>query len=254
MQSGNSGKIILSWERPDKSLHHGGAFLRSCCQADIDSMEGRVEMNLCPDCALWVCSGGYSRRQRPDYPRPVGCKSASKCSGGGSADREACAGKERRQAGIPGADPGAVPRITLVQSHHADCTICRRHGASPSFRTGRFSLPRFPGRMRIFDPKGGALASVTGVTELASLAPRMSACLTWCWICNFRERSNLLTFFDFVNGTNSNTYVVRARLDEAAAALRDVKVIFQLSRRCRRKGLAEKQADALQSGLTAVCL
>ena len=35
------------------------------------------------------------------------------------------------------------------------------------------------------------------------------------------------TFFDFVDGTNSNTYVARARLDEAKCALSDAKVIFR---------------------------
>lgn len=35
------------------------------------------------------------------------------------------------------------------------------------------------------------------------------------------------TFFDYIGGTDSNTYVVRARLDEAKLALSDVKVIFR---------------------------
>ena len=35
------------------------------------------------------------------------------------------------------------------------------------------------------------------------------------------------TFFDYVDGTNSNTYVVRARLDEDKCALIDAKVIFR---------------------------
>ena len=35
------------------------------------------------------------------------------------------------------------------------------------------------------------------------------------------------TFFEWVDGNNSNTYVARARLDEAAGALSDVKVIFR---------------------------
>jgi len=35
------------------------------------------------------------------------------------------------------------------------------------------------------------------------------------------------TFFDYVNGTNSNTYVAKARLDEDKCALREANVIFR---------------------------
>jgi aldose sugar dehydrogenase len=87
---------------------------------------------------------------------------------------------------------------------------------------------RLPGRMCIFDPKGGALVSVAGVTDLASPGAKDVGLLDIALDPQFPANHRIFfTFFDFVNGTNSNTYVVRARLDEPAAALRDVKVIFR---------------------------
>jgi len=93
---------------------------------------------------------------------------------------------------------------------------------------------RLPGRMRIFDPKTAKLASVTGVTELASPDASDVGLLDVVLDPQFAtNRRIFFTFYDFikgpgfVNGTNSNTWVARAQLDEAAGALRDAKVIFR---------------------------
>lgn len=87
---------------------------------------------------------------------------------------------------------------------------------------------RLPGRMRIFDPKAGSTVFVKGVTELASPGSKDVGLLDVVLDPRFpANRRIFFTFFDFVNGTNSNTWVARARLDEANGALQDAKVIFR---------------------------
>jgi glucose/arabinose dehydrogenase len=108
---------------------------------------------------------------------------------------------------------------------------------------------RLPGRMRIFDPKGGALASVTGVTDLASPGAKDVGLLDVVLDPQFPANHQIFfTFFDFINGTNSNTYVVRARLDEAGAALRDVKVIFRAQPAMPSKRLGGKTGGRIAIG------
>lgn len=87
---------------------------------------------------------------------------------------------------------------------------------------------RLPGSIRIFDTKGVLSEPVAGVRELASPAAKDIGLLDVVLDPHFAENHQIFfTFFDFVDGTNSNTYVARARLDEAKGALNDVKVIFR---------------------------
>jgi len=91
---------------------------------------------------------------------------------------------------------------------------------------------RLPGSIRILDTKGdtkGVLSEpVAGVSELASPAAKDVGLLDVMLDPHFAENHQIFfTFFDFVDGTNSNTYVVRAKLDEAKCALSDAKVIFR---------------------------
>jgi aldose sugar dehydrogenase len=91
---------------------------------------------------------------------------------------------------------------------------------------------RLPGSLRILDTKGdtkGVLSEpVAGVAELASPAAQDIGLLDVVLDPNFAANHRIFfTFFDFVDGTNSNTYVARARLDEARRALSDAKVIFR---------------------------
>ena len=87
---------------------------------------------------------------------------------------------------------------------------------------------RLPGRMRIFDPKNGSTASITGVSDLASPGAKDIGMLDVVLDPQFAANHRIFfTFFDFVNGTNSNTWVARARLDEAKGALIEAKVIFR---------------------------
>jgi glucose/arabinose dehydrogenase len=93
---------------------------------------------------------------------------------------------------------------------------------------------RLPGKMRIFDAKSRSSVVVTGLADLASAGAQNVGLLDVVLDPQFAANHRIFfTFYDFVknadyvNGTNSNTHVVRARLDEAAGVLRDVKVIFR---------------------------
>ena len=79
---------------------------------------------------------------------------------------------------------------------------------------------RLPGSIRILTIKGAAKGvlsePVAGVRELASPAANDIGLLDVVLDPHFATNHQIFfTFFDFVDGTNSNTYVVRAKLDEA---------------------------------------
>jgi glucose/arabinose dehydrogenase len=91
---------------------------------------------------------------------------------------------------------------------------------------------RLPGSIRILNTKGdtkGVLSEpVAGVTGLASPAAKDIGLLDLVLDPHFATNHQIFfTFFDFVDGTNSNTYVVRAKLDEVKCALSEAKVIFR---------------------------
>ena len=85
---------------------------------------------------------------------------------------------------------------------------------------------KLPGALRILDQHGVLSGPVSGVAAVSSspefglldvaLDPRFAA--------NHRI---FFTFFEWVDGNDSNTYVARARLDDAAGTLSEVKVIFR---------------------------
>jgi aldose sugar dehydrogenase len=87
---------------------------------------------------------------------------------------------------------------------------------------------RLPGSIRILDTKGMLSEPVAGVRDLASPAAKDIGLLDVVLDPHFADSHQIFfTFFDYVDGTNSNTYVVRALLDVAKCALRDAKVIFR---------------------------
>jgi glucose/arabinose dehydrogenase len=87
---------------------------------------------------------------------------------------------------------------------------------------------KLPGAFRIVDPQGGLSAPLSGLTAV-STAPEFGV-LDVALDPHFAVSHVLFfTFFDWVDGNNSNTNVARARLDQAANALRDVTVIFRSS-------------------------
>jgi glucose/arabinose dehydrogenase/mono/diheme cytochrome c family protein len=87
---------------------------------------------------------------------------------------------------------------------------------------------RLPGSIRILDTHGVLSAPVAGVAELASSGAKDIGVLDVVLDPQFATNHRIyFTFFDYIDGTNSNTYIGRARLDEAKCALSDTRVIFR---------------------------
>src|SRR5580698_10441044 len=109
---------------------------------------------------------------------------------------------------------------------------------------------RLPGSLRILTVKGDNKAvlsePVTGVTGLASPAAKDIGLLDVALDPHFAANHQIFfTFYDFVDGTNSNTYVARATLDEAKVALSDVKVIFRAQPAMPSKRLGGKSGGRI---------
>ena len=87
---------------------------------------------------------------------------------------------------------------------------------------------RLPGTMRILDTNGALSKPLAGVSVVAAASAKDIGLLDVALDPSFASNHRIFfTFFDFVDGTDSNTYVARARLDEATDALTDVTVIFR---------------------------
>jgi glucose/arabinose dehydrogenase len=87
---------------------------------------------------------------------------------------------------------------------------------------------RLPGSIRILDTKGTLSEPVAGVRELASPGAKDIGVLDVALDPHFAANHQIFfTFYDYIDGTNSNTYVARAKLDEAKCAITDAKVIFR---------------------------
>lgn len=87
---------------------------------------------------------------------------------------------------------------------------------------------RLPGSIRILDSKGALSEPLAGVASLASPAAADIGLLDVVLDPHFASNYQIFfTFFDYIDGTNSNTYIARGRLDEAKRALSDAKVIFR---------------------------
>jgi glucose/arabinose dehydrogenase len=87
---------------------------------------------------------------------------------------------------------------------------------------------RLPGSIRILDNKGTLSGPVAGVSGLASSGAKEIGLLDVVLDPNFtKNRRIFFTFFDYIDGTNSNTYVARATLDADKCAVSDARVIFR---------------------------
>ena|ERR1700761_4650176 len=85
---------------------------------------------------------------------------------------------------------------------------------------------KLPGTLHIIDQLGNVSPALSGLSGV-SQAPEFGM-LDLALDPQFATtRRIFFTFFDWVDGNDSNTNVGTARLDEAANALRDVKVIFR---------------------------
>jgi glucose/arabinose dehydrogenase/mono/diheme cytochrome c family protein len=100
---------------------------------------------------------------------------------------------------------------------------------------------RLPGSLRILDTKGRLSEPVAGVAELASPGAKDIGVLDVVLDPHFATNHQIFfTFFDYVDNTDSNTYVARAQLDEAKGAITDAKVIFRGQPRMPSKRLGAK--------------
>jgi len=87
---------------------------------------------------------------------------------------------------------------------------------------------RLPGTIRILDAKGALSEPLAGVSTVASPAAKDIGLLDVVLDPGYAGNQRIFfTFYDFVDGTNSNTCVARARLDVAKRAVTDVTVIFR---------------------------
>jgi glucose/arabinose dehydrogenase/mono/diheme cytochrome c family protein len=109
---------------------------------------------------------------------------------------------------------------------------------------------RLPGSIRILDTKGLLSEPVAGVANLASHSAKDIGLLDVVLDPHFATNHQIFfTFFDFVDGTNSNTYVARAQLDEAKCALNAAKVIFRAQPAMPSKRLGGKTGGRIAIAL-----
>src|SRR5579862_4539989 len=79
---------------------------------------------------------------------------------------------------------------------------------------------RLPGSIRILDTKGKLSEPVAGVSDLMAHGAQDIGVLDVVLDPHFAANHQIFfTFYDFTDGTNSNTWIARARLDEAKCAL-----------------------------------
>lgn len=87
---------------------------------------------------------------------------------------------------------------------------------------------RLPGSIRILDKKGVLSGPLAGVAELASPGAKSLGILEVALDPKFATNHRIFfTFFDYINGTDTNTCVARGTLDEGKLVIRDAKVIFR---------------------------
>jgi glucose/arabinose dehydrogenase len=108
---------------------------------------------------------------------------------------------------------------------------------------------RLPGTMRILDANGVLSEPLAGVSVVKSPASKDIGLLDVALDPNFVSNHRIFfTFFEFVDGTDSNTNVARARLDEAKRELRDVTVIFRAQPTMPSKRLGAKTGGRIAIG------
>ncbi len=87
---------------------------------------------------------------------------------------------------------------------------------------------RLPGRLRILHKDGRVSEPLTGVSAVATPGAKDIGLLDVVLDPDFaRNQRIFFSFFNYIDGTNSNTCIARARLDEKALEITDLKVIFR---------------------------
>jgi glucose/arabinose dehydrogenase len=108
---------------------------------------------------------------------------------------------------------------------------------------------RLPGTMRILDAHGALSEPLAGVSVVKSPASKDIGLLDVALDPNFASNRRIFfTFFDYVDGTDSNTNVARARLDEAKREVTDVTVIFRAQPAMPSKRLGAKTGGRIAIG------
>ena len=87
---------------------------------------------------------------------------------------------------------------------------------------------RLPGRLRILHTNGKLSGPLAGVSAAASPGAKDIGLLDVVLDPNFATNQRIyFSFFNYIDGTNTNTCIARARLDEKTLAVSDVTVIFR---------------------------
>jgi len=87
---------------------------------------------------------------------------------------------------------------------------------------------RLPGRLRILHKDGTVSAPLSGVSAVASPGAIDIGLLDVVLDPNFAGNQRIFfSFFNYIDGTNSNTCIARARLDEKTLSVKDVTIIFR---------------------------
>ena len=108
---------------------------------------------------------------------------------------------------------------------------------------------RLPGTMRILDTDGKLSEPLAGVSAVKSPAANDIGLLDVALDPNFASNHRIFfTFFEFVDGTDTNTNVARARLDETKRTVTDVTVIFRAQPTMPSKRLGAKTGGRIAIG------
>jgi glucose/arabinose dehydrogenase len=132
---------------------------------------------------------------------------------------------------------------TLVDSLHAPWSLAFLPG-------GRMLVTeRLPGTIRILNANGTLSEPLAGVASVASPGAADIGVLDVVLDPGFATNHRIFfSFYDYVDGTNGNTNVARARLDEAKHAVSDVAVIFRAQPAMPSKRLGGKTGGRIAIG------
>jgi len=108
---------------------------------------------------------------------------------------------------------------------------------------------RLPGRMRILNKNGTLSGPLTGVSIVAAPGAKDIGLLDVVLDPAFAKNQRIFfSFFDYIDGTDSNTYVARGRLDEAKLAVTDITVIYRSVPAMPSKRLGAKTGGRIAIG------
>ncbi len=108
---------------------------------------------------------------------------------------------------------------------------------------------RLPGRMRILDKSGKLSDPLAGVSVVASPGAKDIGLLDVVLDPNFAKNQRIFfSFFEYIDNTDTNTYVARARLEESKFAVTDVEVIFRSIPAMPSKRLGAKTGGRIAIG------